>query len=52
MEIIIIFWILFAVVTGSIAVSKNRSGFGWGILGLFLGIFAVLWIACLPKLED
>ena len=52
MEILLFFWILFAIITGSIATSKNRNGVGWGILGLLLGIFAVIWIACLPKLED
>jgi len=52
MEIILFFLVIFAIITGSIAIGKNRNGFGWAIIGFLLGLIGVIWIACLPKLED
>lgn len=44
-------WIICAIVCAVIASSKNRSGAGWFFLGLLLGIFGVIIIACLSKVE-
>lgn len=52
MGLVIFFLILFGLIAATIAYSKNRNWFGWGILGILIGIFAVIWIACLPKLEN
>lgn len=52
MAVIIIFWIIFGLITGTIAHSKNRNGFGWALIGFLLGIFGVIWIALMPKLEE
>lgn len=52
MEILFFFWLLGGVITGSIAYSKNRNWFGWGLLGFLLGIIGIIWIACMPALED
>lgn len=49
--IFFIIWLLCGVITGSIAYSKNRFWLGWFILGCIIGIFGVIWIACLPELE-
>lgn len=49
---LLLFWILFAVCCGILANNKNRNVVGWAIGGFFFGIFALLIIACLPKLEE
>ncbi|WP_457812116.1 zinc ribbon domain-containing protein [Sinorhizobium meliloti] len=49
MELLVI-WIICGVVTAIIAASKGRSGAGWLLVGLLLGIFGVILIACLPAL--
>ncbi len=48
MEIILI-WLVCAVVTAIIASAKGRFGFGWFFVGLLLGIFGLILIACLPS---
>ena len=48
----LLFWILWAVCCGILANNKNRNVVGWSILGLLFGIFSLIIIACLPKLED
>ncbi|MBQ3032804.1 MAG: hypothetical protein IJD28_00360 [Deferribacterales bacterium] len=50
MEIYIILWIVFAVVSALIASQKNRNVAGWFIGGLFLGIIALIILAFLPKI--
>lgn len=50
MEIILI-WIICAVVCAIIASAKGRTGFGWFLLGLVFGIFALVLVACLPSLK-
>ena len=50
MEILII-WLLCAGVAAAIAGGKDRSRIGWFLLGLLLGIFAVIIVACLPSLR-
>ena len=48
---LIFFWLMCAVAAAVIGAAKGRSGFGWLILGLLLGIFAVIIVACLPSLK-
>jgi hypothetical protein len=50
-ELIAIVWFLCGVTCGVIAESKNRSGIGWFFVGLGLGIFAILMVACMPALS-
>jgi Zn finger protein HypA/HybF involved in hydrogenase expression len=47
----IVVWIICGIVTGVIASAKGRSGFGWLIIGMLLGIFGVILIACMPSLR-
>ena len=47
----LVFWIVCVVAACKIAESKNRSVFGWGVMTFFFGIFAVVIVACMPKLE-
>lgn len=49
MELLVI-WIICGVVTAIIAASKGRSVAGWLLVGLVLGIFGIILIACLPAL--
>ena len=46
-----LFWFICAVVTGIVASSRARSGFGWFLLGIPLGIFALILVALLPSLK-
>ena len=52
MEIFAVIWGLCAVTAAVIANGKGRSGAGWFLLGLALGIFAVIMIACLPAVQQ
>ena len=47
----ILFALIFAAITGLIAESKGRDLFGWGILGFIFGLFALIAILCLPKID-
>lgn len=47
----IIIWIICGFAAAAIASGKNRSSLGWFFLGLLISIFAVIIVACLPKLE-
>jgi hypothetical protein len=47
---IVIFWFLCAIFSAALASSKNRSGFGWFLLGLLFGPFGLL-VAFFPKVE-
>jgi hypothetical protein len=48
MELLVL-WIICGFVTAVIAAAKDRSGFGWLLIGLLLGIFGVILIACMPS---
>ncbi len=48
----LLFWILWAVCCGILANNKNRNVVGWSIAGLLFGLFALIPLALLPKLED
>lgn len=49
MEFLILF--VFGVVCGMIASAKGRSIFGWSMAGVFFGIFALILIIVLPRVE-
>lgn len=51
MEFFII-WILFGIGCAIAAGRKNRSGFGWFLLGALFGPFGLLFILLLPKIEE
>ena len=51
MELILFCWIAMAVLCAVIASSKNRSVFGWLVAGALFGIFALVAICAVPKLE-
>jgi hypothetical protein len=46
----VIGWGTLALINAGLAQGKERSGFGWFILSLFLGPIATLAIVVLPKL--
>lgn len=52
MALFFLIWIGCAVACGAIASGKNRSGFGWFLLGLILGIVGLVIIAALPRAEN
>jgi len=51
MEALIFLWFACAIITTIVASSKGRSGFGWFILSIFFGFFALLLVALLPSLK-
>ncbi len=52
MEIFIFVAIICGIVTAIIASSKGRNAFGWFFVGLLLGIFGIILIACLPATPE
>ena len=44
--------VVFGIVCAVVAASKNRSVFGWFILGMLFSLLALLVLACLPSLSD
>lgn len=48
---IAIFWVGCAVVSAIVAGAKGRSSFGWLIIGIVFGLFALIVIACLPSIK-
>lgn len=52
MDVIIAFfvWVMCAITAAVIAGGKQRSAFGWFLLGLLFSVFAVVMVACLPRL--
>ena len=49
---ILLVWIVMGIMTAVIAGAKNRNWFGWLLIGLLFGIFGLILIACMPKLEE
>jgi hypothetical protein len=43
-------WLIVGVFTGVIAGSKNRSGFGWFLLGICFSLIALVAVAAMPAL--
>ena len=50
MEILII-WIIFGIIAGCIAGSKNRSGFGWFLAVVLFSPLMILLLLLLPSIE-
>lgn len=48
---LLLFWLVFAIACAVVASSKNRSGFGWFMLGLLFSFIALIVVAVLPALE-
>ena len=44
-------WLMCAITAAVIAGGKGRSSGGWLLLGLVIGVFAVVMVACLPALD-
>jgi hypothetical protein len=45
-----LFWLILSIVVGVFAGSKNRSGFGWFVLSLFISpIITLILLAVLPR---
>ena len=51
MGITFIWWALFGGLCGYIAQEKGRNVLGWFAIGCLLGIFAVIAVCAVPKLE-
>ncbi len=49
---ILIFWFICAIVTAIIASNKGRSGFLWFLIGAMLGIFGLILVAALPRINE
>jgi predicted amidophosphoribosyltransferase len=47
---IFLFWVVCGIAACVVAVSKNRSGIGWFLLGMLLGPFALLMVGFMPGL--
>lgn len=47
----IFIWLLCGVTSAVIAAGKGRNAFGWFALGCLIAIFAIIMVACLPKIE-
>ncbi|WP_333855233.1 hypothetical protein [Leclercia sp.] len=47
----ILIWIVCASAAAGIAGGKGRSSCGWFFIGLLLGIFAMIILACLPAIQ-
>ena len=51
MEILALLWLLSGIAAGAIGSSKGRFGFGWFLLGLVLGVFALVMVIAMPVRE-
>lgn len=51
MELLVI-WIICGFVTAIIGASKGRSFAGWLMIGLLLGIFGIILVACMPAVSN
>ncbi len=47
----IMLWLVCGVLSGAVATSKGRSGFGWFLLGCLLGPLGLIAVGCMPKVE-
>lgn len=50
MELLLI-WLAFAILTAMAASSRGRSGFLWFLLGVFFGIFALIAVLVLGRVD-
>ena len=44
-------WLFFGIATAIVASNKGRSVGGWAVLGLLFGVFALIIVALVPKVE-
>ena len=51
MGFIVTYWAIFAFLVASIAVSKGRHAIGWLILGAIFGIFALIAVCAMPRID-
>ena len=51
MEVLAFAWLASIIITTIVASSKGRSGFGWFLLSIFFGPFALILVALLPSLK-
>lgn len=51
MEMLLLLWIFFVIVTGAVASSKGRSVFAWVVLAAIFSFFALIAVAVLPSLK-
>ena len=49
---LLIFWIAFAILTAIAAKSRGRSFWGWLVLGIIFGIFALIAVLVMRPVED
>ncbi len=47
----IILWIVCGILSGAVAASKGRSGFGWLLLGVLFGPLGLFAVGFMPKIE-
>jgi hypothetical protein len=47
-----LFWIVCGIAAAVVGSSKGRSGFGWFLIGIFLGPLALLMVGFMPALPD
>lgn len=50
MEVVLLFWLLFGFFSAALAAHRNRSAFGWFLIGVLFGPFGLL-VALFPPLE-
>ena len=46
---LLIFWIVFGVISAIVASNKGRSGCGWFIIGVLMGPLGIILILVMPK---
>lgn len=51
MELVVIVWLTCGILCAVVASSKNRSWFGWLILGMLTSIFGLIAVAGMPAAE-
>ena len=51
MGLIIACWAVFAFLIAAIAVSKGRHAIGWLLLGALFGIFALIAVCAMPRID-
>ena len=49
MIILIVIGLVSALISGSMASSRNRSGLGWGIFGFFFGFIPIIILAIIGR---
>jgi hypothetical protein len=46
----IIIWLCFGIASAVVAANKGRNIFGWFIVGVLLGVFALIMVAVMPAI--